>query len=88
MSKVFRQLNQTPLDFLLNYTGNIENLMSFLQSNNMNYMDFYNNPSYNITISYNNIVNTYKNLNIVIASNTKLDGDFNNDFSNDFYNIT
>ena len=68
MSKIYRALNQSPLDYLLNYNGDISSLMSFLQSNNMNYMDFYNNDSYNITVNYNNVVNTYKNLQIVITS--------------------
>ena len=84
MKKV--ELGQSPLDFILQNTGTIENLMDFLQLNKISYDQFYNNNLYdisnlNINLSYNEI----KRNGITISSPKLINSNnFNNDFNNDF----
>lgn len=79
-----KDLNVSPLDFILQVTGSIENLMVFLQKNKINYIDFRNKKSFDIKYQSNSLVNYYRMNGITVASSNTL-GDFNNDFSNDFF---
>jgi hypothetical protein len=77
--------NQSPLDYVLQSSGTIETLMSFLQNNKISYDEFYNKNEYDIKLQYNEIVNIYKKNKITIASRNFHHGDFNNDFNFDFF---
>jgi DNA transposition AAA+ family ATPase len=84
---IARSNNQTPLDFILQVTGSVENLMSFLQSNNINYNQFYSKKNFNINYSSNDMVNTFKKRGITIGSKPTVSvGDFNLDYNIDFLN--
>jgi len=92
MAIIKRALNQTPLDFVLQQTGSISNVMNFLLLNKINYGDFYQNSSYEITPVYNNTTSIYQKQGITVATLTlippipKIKGDYNYDFNDDFFN--
>ena len=77
---------QSPLDFILQVTGDIENIMSFLQNNKINYNKFKTIKKYNINYQNNETVKTYQRQGITISSNVNR-GDYNTSFSYSFTNI-